>query len=166
MDMCTPVYYNKFDLSWKFEPYEIWNIYEDAPYGHSLVRSTDFNLYIFRYAQILLTYAEAKARSGQPDDKAYEAVNRVRRRAHKVDIYSPSVYDITPGLTPELFADSVVWERAWELCAEPEGRWFDLVRLEMVEDLTSLRNPDEMLDYPEMIDKNYYFSAIPESDLK
>ena len=56
----------------------------------------------------LLTYAEAKARSGQLDASAYEAVNMVRRRANKVDINSPSKYDLQPGLSATQFADSVV----------------------------------------------------------
>lgn len=123
------------------------------------------NIYIFRYAQTLLTFAEAKARSGLVDADAYEAINQIRRRAHKLDLHSPSEYDLTPGLSAEQFADSVVWERAWELCAEVEGRWFDLVRLEKVEDLPLLRNENDMLDYPDMISKDFYFISIPESEI-
>ncbi len=100
-------------------------------------------VYIFRYAQTVLTYAEAMARSGQPDAKAYECVNEIRRRAHHLNLNLTSIYDLPSGLSPTTFADSVVQERAWELCGEPEGRWFDLVRLEMVEDLPKLRNPNE-----------------------
>jgi hypothetical protein len=39
----------------------------------------------------------------------------IRRRANGVDPYSPSVYDLSQGLSREQFIDSVVWERAWEL---------------------------------------------------
>jgi hypothetical protein len=67
------------------------------------------------------------------------------------------------GLSAEAFADSVVWERAWELCGEPEGRWFDLVRLEMVENLPKLRYSDEV-DPPITFDKSAYFFSIPTSD--
>jgi hypothetical protein len=85
-------------------------------------------LYLMRYAHTLLTYAEAKARDGQLDVMAYEAVNKVRRRSHKVDINSSSVYDLTPNLTTRDFVDSVVFERALEFCGEPFNRWFDLLR--------------------------------------
>ena len=120
-------------------------------------------IYLFRYAQTILTYAEAAARSGQLDDRAYSCVNAIRRRAHHLDLFSPSVWDLPHGLSPEAFADSVVTERGWELAAEPEGRWFDLVRLEMVEDLPNLRAPGEG-GPPYTFDKSVYFFPIPASD--
>jgi hypothetical protein len=119
----------------------------------------DQPIYIYRYAHTLLTYAEAKARSGQLDASAYEAVNMVRRRANKVDIYSPSKYALAPGLSAKQFADSVVWERAWEFCGEPEGRWYDLVRLEMVEQLPKLWGGGPAMT------KDDYFEIMPESEI-
>jgi len=118
-------------------------------------------IYLFRYASTLLTYAEASARSGNINAKAYECINQIRRRANKVNLYSPSVYDLQQGLSQDIFADSVVWERAWELCGEPEGRWFDLIRLEQVENLPNLRVADEYgpPDYP--CNKEDYFFPIP-----
>jgi len=116
-------------------------------------------IYIYRYAHTLLTYAEAKARSGQPDASAYEAVNMVRRRANKVNINSPSKFDLTHGLSVKQFSDSVVWERAWEFCAEPEGRWYDLVRTESVEQLPILWGGGPAMT------KSNYFAKIPESEI-
>ncbi len=126
------------------------------------VNDQNTSLYIFRYSHVLLTYAEAKCRSGQLDASAYEAVNMVRRRANKVDVFSSSEYDLNPGLSAEQFADSVVQERAWEFCGEMEGRWFDLQRLEMVEKLPELRHPRETgpPDYP--MTKEDYYLPIPE----
>jgi hypothetical protein len=121
-------------------------------------------VYIFRYTQTMLTYAEAMARSGQLNAQAYECVNQIRRRAHQLDLNTPSAYDLPSGMSSIAFADSVVQERAWELCGEPEGRWFDLVRLEMVEDLPKLRNPDEG-GTPSSFDKSVYFSPIPDADI-
>ncbi len=120
-------------------------------------------VYIFRFAQTMLTYAEGIARSGQPDAKAYDCINQIRRRAHQLDLNSPSAFDLSPGLSPSAFADSVVQERACELSGEPEGRWFDLVRLEMVEDLPKIRNPKEG-GPPSVFDKSVYFSPIPATD--
>jgi hypothetical protein len=121
-------------------------------------------IYLFRYAQTVLTYAEAKARAGQPDAKAYECVNQIRRRANHLDLNAPSKFDLT-GLSAEAFADSVVQERAWELCGEPEGRWYDLVRLEKVEELATLRNKDEGGPPFGVYNKSVYFSAIPADDI-
>jgi starch-binding outer membrane protein, SusD/RagB family len=120
--------------------------------------------YLFRYAQTLLTYAEATARSGQLNDKAYECVNMIRRRANNIDLYSPSVYDLQPGLSAEAFADSVVQERAWELAGEPEGRWFDIVRLNMIKVLPILRDPTEG-GPPSKFDESAYFLEIPQGDI-
>jgi starch-binding outer membrane protein, SusD/RagB family len=121
-------------------------------------------IYLFRYAQTLLTYSEAAARSGQLNDKAYECVNQIRRRAHHVGLYSPSVYDLQPGLSAEAFADSVVQERAWELAGEPEGRWFDIVRLNMIKELPNLRDPREG-GPPFTFDESAYFYPIPQGDI-
>ena len=125
----------------------------------------DNKIYLYRYAHTLLTYAEAKARSGQLDALAYEAVNRIRRRAHNVDQFSPSVYDLTTGLSPVVFADSVVWERAWELAGEPEGRYFDLLRLEKLEELDQYRHPNENSPPWKTITHDEYFLSIPEQDI-
>ncbi len=152
-------YYDPYIISYDiFYPNNTW--FKNTYFYFGSTRT-----YLFRYAHTLLTYAEASARSGQLNEKSYECVNRIRRRAHNVDLYSSSVYDLQPGLSPEVFADSVVWERAWELCGEPEGRWFDLVRLEMVEDLPNLRHPNEG-GPPETFDKSAYFFPIPEGDIR
>ncbi len=121
-------------------------------------------VYLYRYTNLLLTYAEAMARSGQLTGEAYEAVNQIRRRAYHVDIHSASQYDIPAGLSAEAFADSVVQERAWELAGEPEGRWFDLVRLEKVEELEQTRHPQEGGFPVNPVTKDDYFLSIPEGD--
>ncbi|MGD2034583.1 MAG: RagB/SusD family nutrient uptake outer membrane protein, partial [Bacteroidales bacterium] len=161
VEECNRIGYRKF----YYDPYIIpyTQFYDNDFYSFLYIGSP--KIYLFRYAHTLLTYAEAAARSGQLDEKAYECVNRIRRRARNVDIYSPSDYDLQPGLSPEVFADSVVWERAWELAGEPEGRWFDLVRLEMVEDLPALRHPAEG-GPPEVFDKTVYFFPVPEGDIR
>jgi len=100
------------------------------------------NLYIFRYAQTLLTFVEASARSGNLNEKAHECLNMIRRRANNVDLHSSSRFDIQEGLSAEVFADSVVQERAWELAGEPESRWSDQLRL-------GLLGNDSFIEIPE-----------------
>jgi tetratricopeptide (TPR) repeat protein len=131
------------------------------------VRSSYISIYLLRYAQTLLTYAEAKARSGQLDESAYEAVNMIRRRANKIDIHSPSEFDLPQGLTNEQFIDSVVWERAWELCFEPDGRWFDIIRLNLKEKLNSeyRYSFDAPTVMPQsLLTDDWYFYKIPQED--
>lgn len=135
IDLCTPGKANLNSLIRKF-------YINDKKIGIFRQFSSDV-LYLFRYAHVLLNYAEAKARTGLVDDKAYECINMIRRRAHHLDINSPSIYDLKNGLTPEQFADSVVQERAWEFCAEPEGRWFDIQRLHMLDKVNIGRNISE-----------------------
>ena len=166
------IFYKKFGLIINFDTvskaieYGIaWNYpaFQFSPDSTSKnLRYFSFNMgqpiYIYRYAHTLLTYAEAKVRSGQLDASAYEAVNMIRRRANKVDINSPSKFDLQPGLSATQFADSVVQERAWEFCAEPEGRWFDLVRCEMIEQLPKLRGDNHTMT------KSDYFDAVPDGE--
>jgi starch-binding outer membrane protein, SusD/RagB family len=124
-------------------------------------------IYMMRYAHTLLTYAEAKARSGNIDASAYEAVNQVRRRANNVDIHTPSSFDLQQGLTNDQFADSVVLEKAWEFCSEPENRIFDLLRLEMYNQLPNLRKGNNQGNSKvEMVDPSTWFFPIPELDKK
>lgn len=88
-------------------------------------------VHMIRYAHVLLVYAEAQARSGaSPSPEAYAAVNAVRKRAGLPDLARLSAAD---------FANAVVDERAWEFAGE-WTRWFDLQRLEKVEEANAPAN--------------------------
>jgi len=98
------------------------------------------------------------------DDSTFEAGNMIRRRANKLDLYSPSEVDLPRTLTQEQFLDSIAWERAWELNFEPNGRWYDIVRLDMKDKLPEYRYAH---DFPyevpeEYLQDNWYFYKIPE----
>lgn len=108
---------------------------------------------MLRFTQTALTYAEAKARSGQPDELAYECLNFIRHRAG-LEPYS--------GLSAKDFADKCVDERAWELCGE-RVRWFDMVRLEIVKDMVAKRDPRDNKVMHEITEKDY-FIPIPQHD--
>lgn len=83
-----------------------------------------------RYAEVLLTYAEAaNMAEGKPSAAALDAINQVRRRASG---NNQALYpDLQATMTQQTFDDAVIAERAWELAFENK-RWFDLVRKEMV----------------------------------
>jgi starch-binding outer membrane protein, SusD/RagB family len=118
--------------------------------------------YILRYAHTLLTFAEAKARDGQLDAAAFEAVNKIRRRANHVDLNSPSKYDLNPGMESIAFIDSVVCERAYEFCGEPGNRWFDIVRTEQVSKIPNLVSP--LHSFPIPFNRSTNFFDLPSID--
>lgn len=84
---------------------------------------------IYRYAEVLLIYAEAAARvAGAPTDDAVEMLNLVRRRAYGYPPTSPSPVDFqVEGYDAETFVDLVLRERAYEFQFEGK-RWYDLKR--------------------------------------
>ncbi len=91
--------------------------------GHNLLSSA--NWVIFRFAEVLLGYAEAQNEVG-PDESVYDAINQVRARV-----------DLPPlkaGLTQEELREAIYRERRVELCFE-DKRWPDLIRLKLAEKL-------------------------------
>jgi len=79
---------------------------------------TDLNWPIYRYADVLLMFAEAENEANGPTPDAYGAINQVRARAKLAPL---------AGLSQDQFRDSVHRERSWELAFESK-RLFDLKR--------------------------------------
>ncbi|TMB87418.1 MAG: RagB/SusD family nutrient uptake outer membrane protein, partial [Chloroflexi bacterium] len=77
------------------------------------------NPIILRYADVLLAFAEAENEVSGPTAAAYAAINQVRTRSN--------VPNLTLGLSPAQFRDSVWLERRHELYGEFQ-EWFDLKR--------------------------------------
>lgn len=90
--------------------------------------TTERNDYMMRYAEVLLTFAEASARSGNSSAEAWEALNKIRRRA---ELLPPNTPDANVDITSGDLAELAFAERGWELAGE-FLRWFDLVRTERV----------------------------------
>ena len=132
--------------------YQKFWIKQDDPGAQNYSSSLPFPM--MRYAHVLTIYAEAMARSGGPDALAYTCINSIRTRA---GLTSLSV------LSPADFAAAVVQERAWEFAGE-RTRWFDLVRLEMVEVANSHRDPAENA-IPNPITKANYTFPLPLSEV-
>lgn len=134
-------YYNKFRVN--------------TPTPGFLTSASDLSVKLLRYAQVLLTYAEAQARStGAPSADAYNAVNKIRERA--------GLSDLPAGLSGDAFATAVVNERGWEFAGE-YTRWFDLQRLELVESANSNKAPDDLKPL-NAITKDRYWLPIPYND--
>ncbi|MGZ3763959.1 MAG: RagB/SusD family nutrient uptake outer membrane protein [Mucilaginibacter sp.] len=83
--------------------------------------NTGLNIMIIRYAEVLLSYAEAKIESGQIDASVYTAINEVRNRAGMPSV-DQSVYNNQASLR-----SLIRRERRVELAMEGL-RWFDIQR--------------------------------------
>jgi hypothetical protein len=116
--------------------------------------STNSSLNLLRYPHLLLIYAEAKARTGTPDVQAYEGLNLIRKRAGL-----PAL----SGLSNEEFIKSVINEKSWEFAGE-YTRWFDLQRLEMVEQVNTGKNPGDLKPVP-VPGKKIYYLPVPNKDV-
>jgi hypothetical protein len=85
------------------------------------------DFYLYRYADVLLIFAEAENKLNGPA-AAYDAINIVRRRAYGVSLDNPSALaDLPAGLSQTAFDDMVFRERGYEFIGEAK-RWFDMVR--------------------------------------
>jgi hypothetical protein len=85
------------------------------------------NLYFFRYAEVLLNYAEAQNEAAGPDASVYAALDQVRTRAG-----IPTFSQVYPGVSQEQMRDLIRRERRVELAFE-DKRYFDLIRWEIAE---------------------------------
>ncbi|MDR7372183.1 RagB/SusD family nutrient uptake outer membrane protein [Flavobacterium aquidurense] len=85
------------------------------------------NFPVIRYADILLSLAEAINEQGTPTPEAYELINQVRRRAFGKPITTPDASVDLAGLNQVTFRAAIQEERKKEFVQEGQ-RWFDLVR--------------------------------------
>ena len=106
-----------------------WDIQKYGNSSNALINNdkSNVNWYFLRYADVLLIYAEAlnEWKNG-PTTEAYEAVNKVRRRAYEYPS-NTSLCDLPDGMDKENFRKAVRDERAFELAFEGHRR-MDLVR--------------------------------------
>lgn len=110
---------------------------------------------MMRYANVLLVYAEAVARSSAPTSDAYNAVNLVRKRAGLANLVS--------GLSKDDFIKAVVAERGWEFAGE-WSRWFDLIRTETVAQANAARDAKENQLVGSASDVQKWHLPIPGND--
>lgn len=112
---------------------------------------------IYRYADILLMYAEASVRAtNSVSAKATNALQEVQKRAQG---YADDA-TVTTTTNPSEFLDAVFDENGWEFFAEMR-RWFDLVRLEKLKDV----KPTEWANSLFKANNHYYF-PIPYTQIE
>lgn len=84
------------------------------------------NYIVWRYAEVLLNYAEAKNEVSGPDQTIYDAVNKIRKRA--------GLPNLPIGLTQSTMRDAIRHERRIELAFE--GKYFyDIMRWRTAESI-------------------------------
>lgn len=89
-----------------------------TPNRYAPYEGADQNLIVLRYAEILLTYAEAKNEYSGPDASVLAALNKVRNRGGLESISSLSQAELR---------EAIRRERHIELCFENK-RYFDIMR--------------------------------------
>jgi len=82
------------------------------------------NFIYYRYAEILLGYAEAQNESAGPDASVYDAMHQVRARA--------GLPDLPAGLSKDEMRTAIHQERRVELCFENK-RFYDIIRWKTAE---------------------------------
>ncbi len=87
-------------------------------------RKSSASYIIFRYAEVLLSYAEAQNEAVGPDVSVYDAVNQVRIRSE--------LPTLPEGLNQDQMRTAIRRERRVELAFELR-RWYDLIRWKLAE---------------------------------
>jgi starch-binding outer membrane protein, SusD/RagB family len=91
------------------------------------------NYKFFRYAEVLLNYAEAQNEAVGPDASVHDAVNEVRNRS--------ALPDLPAGLSQDEMRKAIHRERRVEFAFE-DKRWWDILRWKIA------NGPDGVLDKP------------------
>ena len=117
---------------------------------------------IFRYADILLLYAEAVAYGSKNiDDLAFDCMWRVQKRA--------GVPLISKDVTKEYFQKAVLDERRWETAGMEHscmGRFFTMQRHEILHLQKNYRDAAELSLNPNLtLSEEFYYFPIPDNEL-
>jgi len=109
-----------FDLNAPYV-FKHFNMTANGYNGVAGTRNDNLNVPQIRYAQVLLTYAEAQNEVGGPTADSYAAFKAIRDRAK---LTTPDL-----GAYSQATFRNAVWKERWqELCYE-QITWFDMVRL-------------------------------------
>lgn len=98
----------------------------DATIGENGCSCNETNFILYRYGDILMSYAEAVNEISGPTSEVYDAINQIRARA--------GMPDVTPGLSQGEMRDVIRHERHVEFAWEGTRR-DDLIRWEIAADI-------------------------------
>ena len=108
----------------------LWKKNVDQSWADRLVEDNDAIL--FRYAEILLTYAEAKVELGEIDASVLNSINQVRARAYGVAVTQTTSYPAVTTMLPAELKKIIRRERRVEFVREGL-RYMDLIRWQLAE---------------------------------
>lgn len=143
---------------------------KDANGSIQMTAQTDGITPIYRYADILLIYAEAQNKAdGAPNSLAYSCLDQIRQRAIKTATGTRGTFTSSQGLSSDAFDEAVFKERGYEFFAEFK-RWFQLIRTEKVIE-ANLGNPRvkasiEAYGLAGKEKKTYYWMPLPVQEVQ
>lgn len=123
------------------------NLTDDDAQPAPKANNSELNLIFIRYAEVLLTYAEAQNEAVGPDQSVYDALSKIRKRA------SVNMPDVTAGLTKDQMRDVIRRERRVELAFE--GLYYDDIKRWKT---AEIENNGPVLDYLNQVKSNRTFN--------
>ena len=139
-----------------------YNKYIDHDSPETSAADRAMNRQVLRLAEVYLI----NERDHQPNQEAYDAFNKVRRRAFRENINAttPQAHDLKTGLDYKGFLDAIIQERSWEFTLE-QKHLLDLKRWKIL--VKTIKNSPLAKKYPEYnkqtIDFKHYRFPIPQA---
>ena len=125
--------------------------------------ASDLNLVTMRYAEVLLTAAEALNEISGPDAEAIGYINQIRERARNwAGIPTNFPVDVTSGMSKDEFRDLVLDERRIELAFEMK-RWYDIKRRDLGDEV--FKGSNSLEPRPEFNSSKHYLLPIPQQQI-
>jgi hypothetical protein len=123
----------------------MWKKYDDETAQSIKQLWSEIDFCLLRYAEVLMTYAEAKIEMGDIDASVLNAINRIRARAYGVDVTNTSAY---PAITTTDQAQlRVIIRRERKVEFANEGlRMFDIRRWKIAEKVMPVTIYGRILD--------------------
>jgi hypothetical protein len=131
---------------------------------------------MFRYAEIMLNFAEAENEYSGPTAEVYKAITDLRKRA-RIESGADFLYGLKPDMTKDEMRRVIQNERRIEMAFE-EQRYWDIRRWRIAEDVFAeplqglqITKSDNVLNYARVpvasysFEKKRYFYPIPYSEV-
>ena len=128
----------------------------DATIGEAGCSCNETNLILFRYADMLMYFAEATNELNGPTQEVYDAVNQIRNRA--------GLPGLTPGMSQDQMRDAIKQERHVEFAWEGT-RYFDLLRWGDTDVRNTVTLFGETLDARVFQDPKHMLFPIPQKEI-
>lgn len=127
--------------------------------AHLSTTSSGLNWPLIRYAEVLLTYAEAANEVTGASAEAFEAVNQVRRRAKLTDL---------SGLNQQQLREAI-WRERWHELSFENKTWFDMARLRKAFNVTTRGFDDfvgHQFSYGPVLKERELLFPIPTAEIR